>query len=70
MDDSNELAQANFMMLLCKYGEVSAPNLRTYFKVRSYASKVCITKEEYICFNYVLMKNKMMITLAVDIKQK
>ena len=33
MDDSNELAQAitgNFMMLLCKDGEVSAPNLRTY----------------------------------------
>ena len=29
-------------MLLCKDGEVSAPNLRTYFKVRSYASKVCI----------------------------
>ena len=30
MDDSNELAQAitgNFMMLLCKDGEVSAPNL-------------------------------------------
>ena len=47
MDDSNELAQAiagNFMMLLCKYGEVSAPNIRTYFKVRSNASKVCITK--------------------------
>ena len=48
MDDSNELAQAiagnNFMMLLCKYGEVSTPNLRTYFKVSSYASKVCITK--------------------------
>ena len=47
MDDSNELAQAiagNFLMLLSKYGEVSAPNLRTYFKVRSYASKVCITK--------------------------
>ena len=38
------LQELNFMMLLCKYGEVSAPNLRTYFKVRSYASKVCITK--------------------------
>ena len=47
MDDSNELAQAitgNFMMLLRKNGEVSATNLRTYFKVRSYASKVCIIK--------------------------
>ena len=47
IDDSNELAQAikgNFLMLLCKDGEVSAPNLRTYFKVRSYASKACIIK--------------------------
>ena len=40
----HKLLQENFMMLLCKDGEVNAPNLRTYFKVRSYASKVCIIK--------------------------
>ena len=41
----HKLLQENFMMLLCKDGDqVSAPNLRTYFKVRSYASKVCIIK--------------------------
>ena len=29
------------MILLCKDEQVSALNLKTYFKVRSYASKVC-----------------------------
>ena len=59
MDDSNELAQAiagNFMMLLCKYGEVSAPNLRTYFKVR------CLMLAKYV------LLNKNMFVLITDEK--
>ena len=51
MDDSNELVQAitgKFRDAFCakmERLEVShAPNLRTYFKVRSYASKVSTIK--------------------------
>ena len=66
MDDSNELAQAiagHFMMLLFKYGEVSAPNVRTYFKVRSHASKVCITKIRICLFPYETSRS------AADLQQ-
>ena len=49
------------MMLLCKDREVSAPNLRTYFKVRSYASKVC-NKNMFVC-------NKNMFVLITDEKK-
>ena len=61
MDDSNELAQAiagNFMMLLCKYGEVSAP-----------VTLELILKWGLMLAKYVLLiNNKNMFVLITDEK--